>query len=220
MGGYVGWVRNRVCQLIFYHQPKENSEMKKQLCVWTMAILLTAGVQMSFAVDSAAKKEKTPGAIVVESVTGKAKVTAVDSAKRTVTFDMDGMSRTVTCGPEVRNFDQIKVGDMLKVTFAESVAVYLQKAGAPAGGEAVSTVAVAPKGAKPGVLIADSIVLQSKIDDVNAKKRTVTITMPDGKSRTLKVAKGVKGLKDIKKGDDVNVRFTEALAITIETPAP
>lgn len=192
--------------------------MKKKLSILAMAAMLAVGAQFVFAADQTAKKAGEPGAIMVETVKGVAKVTAIDAAKRTVTFEMSGKSRTIACGPEVRNFDQIVVGDLLKVTFVEAMAVYLQKDGAAAGGDEVSTVTLAPKGAKPGVLVTDTIVLKSRIDAVDAKKCTVTITTPDGKTQTMKVAKTVKGLKNLKKGDDVVVRFTEALAIVIEAP--
>lgn len=97
------------------------------------------------------------------------------------------------------------------------MAVYLQKAGALAGDE-VSSVTLAPKGATPGVLVTDTVVMKSGIDAIDAKKCLVTITTPECKSHTLKVAKSVKGLKDLKKGDDIVVRFTEALSIVIEAP--
>ncbi|MEI7638473.1 MAG: hypothetical protein WCJ37_14275, partial [Syntrophus sp. (in: bacteria)] len=120
--------------------------MKKKLIVLAMAAILAVGTQFAFAADPAApaakpakKQTGEPGAVVVEVVKATAKVTAVDAAKRTVTLEMDGKSKTITCGPEVKNFDQIKVGDQLKVTFVEALAVYLQKAGAPAGGEEVKT---------------------------------------------------------------------------------
>ncbi|MEI7636702.1 MAG: hypothetical protein WCJ37_05310 [Syntrophus sp. (in: bacteria)] len=199
--------------------------MKKRFIVLAMAAILAVGTQFAFAADPAApaakpakKQTGEPGAVVVDTVKATAKVTAIDAAKRTVTLEMDGKSKTITCGPEVRNFDQIKVGDLLKVTFVEALAVYLQKAGAPAGGEEVKTVTLAPKGSKPGVLVTDTIVLKAKIDAVDAKKGTVTITTPAGETKTMKVDKKVKGLKALKKGDDIVVRYTEALAIVVEAP--
>ncbi|MCK9196916.1 MAG: hypothetical protein M0P16_08040 [Syntrophales bacterium] len=193
--------------------------MKKRLIVFAMAAMLAVGTQFAFAADKAAKKPAgEPGAMVVDTVKATAKVTAIDAAKRTVTLAMGDKSKTITCGPEVINFDQIKVGDLLKVTFVEAFAVYIQKAGAPAGGEEVKTVTLAPKGAKPGMLVTDTIVLKAKIDAVNAKKGTLTITTAAGETKTMKVAKNVKGLKGLKKGDDIVVRYTEALAVVIEAP--
>ena len=193
--------------------------MKKRLIVLAMAAILAVGTQFAFAADKAAKKPAgEPGAMVVDTIKATAKVTAIDAAKRTVTLEMDGKSKTITCGPEVKNFAQIKVGDLLKVTYVEALAVYLQRAGAPAGGEEVKTVTLAPKGAKPGMLVTDTIVLKAKIDAVDAKKGTVTITTPAGETKTMKVDKKVKGLKALKKGDDIVVRYTEALAIVVEAP--
>lgn len=206
--------------------------MKKRFIVFAMAAMLAVGTQFAYAADPApaAKPEAGatkaakqpaggPGAIMVETVKATAKVTAIDAAKRLVTLEMDGKSKTITCGPEVKNFDQIKVGDLLKVTFVEALAVYLQKAGAPAGGEEVKTVTLAPKGAKPGVLVTDTVILKAKIDAVDAKKGAVTITTPEGKTKTMKVAKNnIKVLKGLKKGDDIVVRYTEALAVVVEAP--
>lgn len=199
--------------------------MKRTLTVVAMAATLAAGTQFVYAADVAAPTAKPtakpagePGAIAAEVISATAKVTAIDAAKRTVTLEMDGKSKTITCGPEVRNFAQIKVGDQVKATFVEALAVYIQKAGAPAGGNEVETVTLAPKGAKPGMLVTKSVVLKAKIDAIDAKNRTVTVTGPEGNTKTFKVAKSVKGFKDLQKGDDVVVRFTEALAIVVEAP--
>ena len=189
------------------------------MTVLVMAAILAVGAQSLFAADKvAAKPAVEPGAIMVETVKSTAKVTAIDAAKRKVTFEADGKSRTITCGPEVRNFNQIKLGDRLQITFVEALAVYLEKAGAPVGADEVSTVTMAPEGGKPGIFVTDTIVLNSKIDALDATKGTVTITTPDGKTRTMKVSKSVKGLKGLKKGDDIVVRFTEELAMVIESP--
>jgi len=172
------------------------------------------------AAKAEAKKAAEPGVMIVETVQLKAKVAAVDAAKRQVTFEADGKSRTVTCGPEVKNFDQIKVGDQLKITYVDSTAVFLEKAGGAAGGSEVGTVSLAPKGKKPGVLVTDTVTLKAKVDAVDAKKRTLTITAPDGKVKTMKVPKSVKGLDKLKKGDDIVLKHTEALAVVIEAPKP
>ena len=198
--------------------------MKRMLAVTAVAVMLAAGTQVAWGggnpPEAKAAKAQTgePGTIAVELVKATAKITTVDTAKRTVTLDFEGTTKTITCGPEVRNFDQIKVGDLVKVAFVEALAVYIQKAGAPAGGDDLATITLAAKGAKPGMVATNTVVLDAKIDAVDAKKRTLTVTTPNGVTRTLKVAKSVKGLKNLKKGDDVVVRFSEALAILVEAP--
>jgi len=208
--------------------------MKKELAAVLVGAILAMGAQPVLAGDQAApaakpeavvkKDVKKPvveaGTIVVETVKATAKVTAIDAAKRMVTIEMDGKSKTITCGPEVKNFDQIKVGDLLKINFVEALAVSIQKAGSPAGGAEFRTVTLSPKGSKPGVLVTDTILLQAKIVAVNAKKGILTITAPDGTTKTIKVAKHVKELKGLKKGDDIIVKATADLAVIIESPAP
>jgi hypothetical protein len=54
----------------------------------------------------------------VDAITATSKVTAVDPSKRTVTLTSDaGESNTYKLGKNVRNFDQIKVGDQVQVRF-------------------------------------------------------------------------------------------------------
>jgi len=198
--------------------------MKRTLMAATMVTILTVGMQFMSAGDDAfasppeIKMASAPSSIIVDKLSIEAKVTAIDTEKRAVTLEKDGKSKTLICGPGVKNFDQIEVGDLVRSTFLESLAVYIQKAGAPAGGESVETVTLAPKGIMPGVVVTKSMVLNVKIDTVDLKKRTVIVTEPNGTTKTFKVAKTVKILKKLKKGDDVVLRFTEAMAISVDPP--
>ncbi len=196
--------------------------MKKMLSVLVGAALFVACASFAIgavqAAPAAKKQAGEPGAIAVMAATATATVQAVDSAKRTVTLKMpDGKVKTLKVGKEVKNFDQIKAGDKVKTTYVEELAVFLSKAGAPPSAEQVTSVQLAPKGAKPGMIVADTVELTAKVTAVDARKRTVTLTGPEGKSKTIKVAKQV-NLKEVKKGDDVVVRYTEALAILVEKP--
>src|SRR5689334_13666627 len=74
--------------------------------------------------QSASIEKGVPGGVKVDTYKVTANVTAIDKAQRTVTLaTADGTSETVTCGPEIVNFDQIKVGDQLKVIVTQEVAV-------------------------------------------------------------------------------------------------
>jgi hypothetical protein len=196
--------------------------MKKMLSVVVGACLLVACASFAFAAEQMAtmakKQAGEPGAIAVMVATATATVQSVDTAKRTVELKMpDGKVKTFKLGKEVRNFDQIKVGDQVKTTYVDELTVFLRKADVPPSSEEVTNVMLAPKGAKPGVIAADTTQMSAKIMAVDAKKRTVTLMGPEGNSKTLKVAKTV-NLKGVKKGDDVVVRYTEALAILVEKP--
>ena len=188
--------------------------MKK---VWLVSVVVFAALvvvfaQPAWAADSGTKATKKqagkPGAVAVTTVTVAATVDAVDAAQRIVTLKWpDGKIKTLKAGPEVRNFDQIRVGDQVKSTFVEELAVFVKKSDA-----------LAPLGAKPGVVMADTRMITAKIEAVNYKNRTVTLKGPEGNTKTLKVGKNVKNFKDVKKGDEVAMRYTEAMAIIVEKP--
>ena len=144
----------------------------------------------------------------------------VDAAKRTVTFKLpNGMQRTVKVGPEVKNFDQIKAGDKVTARFLESVAVVVARKGEKPAALETQTVEVAPKGEKPGAVVVDTLDITAVVEKIDYKKRLIALKGPEGNVREFVVDKSVKKFKNIKKGDDVYLRFTEAVAVTIDAPA-
>jgi hypothetical protein len=169
--------------------------------------------------QTAKKKAQKPGAVAVETITAAATVDAVDTAKRKVTLKFaDGKTQTYKLGPEVRNFDQIKVGDQVKTTYAESIAVFVRKSNEKPSADEVQTIQLAPKGAKPGVLMTDTFEVTAAVEAIDYKKRTVTLKGPEGNLKTVPVDKGVKNFKNVKVGDEVVMKITEAMAIYVEKP--
>jgi hypothetical protein len=157
------------------------------------------------------------GAAVVDTYTNRATVTAINRANRQLSLKMENGSRTTAkCGKDVVNFNQIKVNDVVKVTLIDELAIYLGKGTSP---EATTTggVALSPIGAKPGVVMAETVKISAKITAVNAKSRTVSLKLPDGTTKTVKVGKDV-NLGNVKAGESVTVRHTEAMAILVEKP--
>ena len=167
---------------------------------------------------SATTKADAKGAIEVSAITKTAKVTAVDPAKRTVTLaNPDGVTNTYELGKNVRNFDQIKVGDEVKATLLEAVAVAVSKSSAPPDASGRDLVAVAPKGAMPGVIMAKTRQISAKIVSVDPQARTVTVEGPAGGTPTIRVGPKV-NMNELQKGDDVTLRVTDALALRVEKP--
>ena len=182
-------------------------------------MLVFAGyAQEPSASPKAKAKPDAAGAIEVGAITATSKVTAVDSAKRTVTLVNEaGETNTYKLGKNVRNFDQIKVGDEVKATLLESLAVTVSKSSAPPNAGERGVVAVAPKGAMPGVIMAKTRQITAKIVSVDPQARTVTVEGPAGGTPTIKVGPKV-NLDELQKGDDVTLRVTDALAIRVEKP--
>jgi hypothetical protein len=163
-------------------------------------------------------KRGAQGAIEVGAITKTWKVTAVDPANRTVTLTSEaGVSNTYEVGDAVRNFDQIKAGDEVKATLLASVAVAIRKSSAPSGAGERDRVAVAPKGERPGVIMAKTKQITGKIVSVDTTARTVTIEGPMGGTQTITAAPDVK-LDQFQTGDDVTLRVTVGLAIRVDKP--
>ena len=158
------------------------------------------------------------GAIEVGAITATSKVSKVDPSNRTVTLTNEaGETNTYKLGRNVRNFDQIKVGDKVKATLLESVAVSVSKSNAAPDAGAHGVVAVTPKGAMPGVVMAKTRQITAKIVSVDPQARTVTVEGPMGGKPTIKVGPNV-NLDELHQGDDVTLRVTDALAIRVEKP--
>jgi len=70
------------------------------------------------------------GNIGEQTVTGIATVQSVNQKTRHVTLkDSEGKKLTIVAGPDVRNLAQVKKGDVLRVTYRESMAYQVSKAG-------------------------------------------------------------------------------------------
>lgn len=163
---------------------------------------------------------KSPtGAGVAQAVEIQATVTAIDKAKRTVTVKgPQGNIRTFAVGKEARNFDQVKVGDMITLTYAEAVTVSLEKAaGAKPGVTVTDEVKRAEPGAKPGGVMSSQTTIVGTVTAIDAKTQLVTVRGPQGNEVDLKVQDPAK-LKNVKIGDLVKATYTEALAISVTTP--
>jgi len=165
-----------------------------------------------------ASQKGVPGGTVVQTYKVTATVTAVDAATRRVTLSTaDGNKTIFKAGPEVANFEQIQVGDQVKATLVEQVIVFVRKDGEPASDGESAAVALAPLGDKPGMLLANTVEVTAKVEAIDLDHRKATLRFPDGHAQIFSVRKDVDMTKG-KIGDDVVIRTTEAMAITVEKP--
>ena len=100
---------------------------------WTLALIAAI-----FAATAFAQKPEAKGGAVVTSEPGKAtavsavevsaQVVSIDKATRTVTLKgPKGNAVDVVAGDEVRNFDQIKLGDFVVARYAQALTLELRK---------------------------------------------------------------------------------------------
>ena len=162
-----------------------------------------------------------PGkAAVARTVEVSAQVIAIDKATRTLTLKgPKGAALDVVAGDEVRNFDQIKVGDNVVARYVAALTLELRKTKVAAGEPTVREgAAKAQPGERPAVAGARQITAIADVTAVDPQKSTITLKGPRGNVVTLNV-QNPDQFKVVKKGDQVEVTYTEALALTVE-PAP
>ena len=167
---------------------------------------------------STAMKEGVPGGVTVNTVEVTAKVTAIDTKNRKVTFLLpDGSKETVKVPPEAANFDQISKGDLVKATLTEEVVVYLDEEGASVPGGYAAGVAIAPKGAQPGGIVAEAVQVTATVTAIDQANRTATLQFEDGTLETISVRDDI-DLSKRKVGENVVFAVTGAIALSVEKP--
>jgi Cu/Ag efflux protein CusF len=163
--------------------------------------------------------EKGPGkAHAVETTKAMATVVGVDTARRVVSLKTSqGRVVDMEAGPEVRNFDQIKIGDKVHAEYVRSLSLELKKNGAPTRGQtAQAKTDRAPTGAKPAGTVSHEVTLLADVVKVDAKGGSITLRGPKGNLVDLAIS-DPEQLKAIKTGDKVEAIYTEAVAVRLES---
>jgi hypothetical protein len=156
------------------------------------------------------------GATLTEIYTTSAVVSAVDEATRSVTLSTaDGHTTTFKAGHDVRNFDQIAVGDNVTARVWEQFSVYLQKGNPTTQAEAAVAAARVPKGAKPGGFIVASTEQTATIVALDLDTRQLTLQFADGRWQSFQVGENI-NLAKATVGDKISARHTEGAAILVQ----
>jgi len=146
-------------------------------------------------------------------------VTKIDKKTRTIFFKNNEGESKFVAGPEIKNFDQIKKGDRLSVTYELAVAIELIKTksdGIRSKVETSSEVASKP-GEKPTRTISNTTTIIADIVDVDRAKKLVSVKGPSGKV-TVVTVKNPQLLADVNVGEQVKVVYFDAMAASITAP--
>jgi hypothetical protein len=194
--------------------------MKKSLM--TLACVLVAGILgLAVAADKNAPAEKEkPRVFDTASVTMQGTVEKIDYKTRIITLKAsDGTIAKMEVGPEAVRFKEIKKGDVIKVEYLESVAVVVQaKDKTIASTEGSGTVVVRNQGKKPSGMKVETEVVTATVEKIDAKKRIATLKGPEGNTITINISPDVKNLENVKKGDQVIIKYTRTIAIDVQKP--
>jgi hypothetical protein len=156
---------------------------------------------------AAPKPVETEATAVIATAT----IQKLDKADRKLTLQgPSGQSFDVKAGPDV-DFDRLHVGDRVNATYYEEVAVAINRIPHAAPSAAARTV-------QRGGVTAKQATVTARIVAVDAADDTVTVRTADGRQRTVKVEDPAlqAELPAIRPGDDVDLTYTQAVAIEIE----
>ncbi len=201
---------------------------RKTQAMMTAAVCLTLGIAGCAAKEAAPPPPPPPaasaplpsGTVGENLVTATATVKAIDQKTRMVTVQSpEGKLIKFRASDEIRNLPQVKVGDLVTVSYYESLAYEVMRPGSGTPGAAVAEeIGRAKAGEKPGAAGARVMTVTATIAGIDKSGGTVTLRGPDGNDATIKVRHPEK-LNQVAIGDLVNITYTEAIGVSVDAPS-
>jgi Cu/Ag efflux protein CusF len=152
-----------------------------------------------------------PETAAAQIITASGTVLKIDKDKRLVTVKGDrGYEVEAKVSPNV-NLDKVKVGDRVSAAYYEEVAVSLHKQGEQAP-KMTQTVT------ERGGVTAEQTTVTAKVVSVDKDNNEVEFRGPSGGNHMVKVEDPdmQAQLAKIRSGDNVDVTYTQAIAVSIE----
>src|ERR1035441_8513152 len=158
--------------------------------------------------------------VIMETATGMVTMQSIDAAARTLVLKRaDGLTATFKAGPEIRRFNQLKVGDQIMSTVTDNSTIFVLKEKLTPSAAASQAVVRTPEGASVGGIIVNAINIDAKVLDVDLDHRTVLLQYGPTQTRSVSVRPTV-DLSQVAVNDTVLVRGTQTISIRVENPWP
>jgi len=159
-----------------------------------------------------------PGMLkALEGVQFQGKFKSVDpKTRKVVIVGPDGRELEAILGDEVKNFDKIKVGDIVTLSILKVIVsdVKVISNGIKERAETL-TYSRAQAGDKPAGIIEHQVKLVADVTAIDANKNIVTLKGP---TKTVQVAVGQDILKGIKVGNQIEAIITQNIAVQVTAP--
>lgn len=195
-------------------------KITRSLSLYTLSLALVLAAGATQAQSAAAVAGSGPGvAAAAQTMKVTATITAIDKATRDVTLKgPQGDIVTVTAGPDVRNFDRLKVGDRVALQYVEALTLELKKGGGLVVGRTEKgDAAGAKKGERPGAAAGREVTIVADVVGVDPARQMVTLRGPN---RTVELRiPDPEQFKRIAKGDQVEAKYLQAVAVAVEPAA-
>ena len=142
-------------------------------------------------------------------------IQAINSTTRTLTLRNEkGEEDTFVAGPEVKRFDQLKVGDKIRVTYYESLVFELRKPGDKTN-PAADALAAGRVKERPGGALATQQTRTVTVKAVDPSVPSITVVTENGQTITRKI-ENKKNIEGVKAGDRIDITYSQALLVAAE----
>jgi|ERR1700722_5242493 hypothetical protein len=164
--------------------------------------------------ELAAAAQKSAIAAPIKHV--RAKIVGIDPATRTLNLDMGGGHVVpVAMSKEVRNFDQLRVGDRVDVMVKNALILKAVKANPADKGirKRVETEVYTPAGNTPGYGSVKQVEIIATVQSINRQNKTITLRGA-GRTDTFDLSPEM-AADNLKPGDTIHAVFVSATAVQV-----
>jgi hypothetical protein len=166
---------------------------------------------------AASATQDMPVDVSVQEIRTEAKIVELEKQSRTAVLRTpEGNLVKVHVSPEVRNFDQVKVGDEVVMRYQVATAIEIQSASKNAIRERIesSNTQTNKASSLPGVEVGKRVEILANIQSINRKARTMTLR---GATRTVTIVVPANiDVAKLKVGQEVHAVITDAVMIEVE----
>ena len=152
----------------------------------------------------------------------QATVVAVDTMDRTLVLrGPQGNDIALRVGPDVRNLAQVEAGDTLRVSYYTGYVISMTEPGHAGSGAEVGAARTA-EGERPGAMVGVTMQATVEILSVEDHGKAVSFRDPEGRIQSIQVRRedAQKFARQLSQGDLVDIRYSEAIAVTVEPSEP
>jgi len=186
--------------------------MKTMLRRWQLPVVALVAASGAAGGDQAGAP-----AVTSQLSTLQATVQAVYPDKRSLTLvGPKGQPQTIFVGPDVK-LDRLHAGDKVNVSYYQGLAAQIAKGGAKVSDPAASDFAYKNPNGAPGGGAGASVTVTVKILGVDPGTNTVAFEQADGSQHVIAVKSPnmQKFIRTLKAGDNVDVTYTESVAVSV-----
>jgi hypothetical protein len=181
--------------------------------------LFTFLLAISFSWIAAAQDK--PYFYASQTSTIEAVVEEINQETRVVTVrKSDGTAVTFIPSPDVKNLDQVSVGDILHAEMTHSVRITVSGAeGVEPGAGGMAGIARSEKGEMPAMAAVDATVIVATVEAIDVENGTYKLKGPAGNVNEY-VALNPENLKLAAVGDIVIIETTDSIVAAVEKVTP